>query len=98
MQSFKTVEFEQMSNKLKAVKSDVSHHLKYWIVDSNGKRLYPPYSISKGRKDAPGFVTEKVRKALFLDKDEFRGLIACRMNRDEYLRIRRTRDIGSYGG
>ncbi len=86
MQSFKTSEFERMSTKLRAVKSDVSHHLKYWIVDANGKKLYPPYSISKGRKDAPAFVTEKVRKALFLNQDEFRTLIGCGMDRDEYLR------------
>lgn len=97
MQSFKTAEFERMSGKLRAVRSDIKHHLKYWIVDANGRKLYPPYCISKGHKDAPGFVTEKVRKALYLSQDEFRILIGCGMDRDEYLTIRRQRDSGSYG-
>lgn len=96
MQSFKTAELERMSGKLKAIRSDVSHHLKFWVVDADGKKLYPPYCISKGHKDMPGFVGEKIRKALYLDQEEFRILIGCKMGREEYLTIRRQRDLGSY--
>ena len=89
MANYKTRQAVSMFKKLKIKKTDVNHHVKGFIIDDNGKKLYPPVFVSKGLKELPVAVESKLRKSLKLSKDEFHELISCHMSRDQYLARRK---------
>lgn len=91
MKTVKTAEMERVFDKLKVMERPSDHHRSGFIVDDDGKKLFPPVFFSKGRKDIGPFVADKIRKSFLLTQREFSVLISCRMSRLEYLSLRRSR-------
>ena len=91
MKCVKPAEMERVFDKLKVVGRSSTHHRPAFIVDRDGKKLFPPLFFSKGKSEIGPAVTDAIRKSLLLRKDEFGTLVRCRMSRDEYLEIRKSR-------
>lgn len=83
--SYKCSEAERMFGKLKVVRSSANHHVKGFVLDLDGKKLFPPIYYNKGRKDLPARIVKKLRVNLGLNDEDFHELISCRMSRAEYL-------------
>ena len=84
---FNTTKAERIFKKLKIHRSSTNKHIKGFIV-YNGERLFPPIYFSKGKKKIHPPITEKIRKSLFLTKDEFKTLSKCTMSYKEYFECR----------
>jgi len=82
----------KMFTKLKIQNSKSNHHVKGFIIDHNGKKLFPPIFYSKGNKELPARVERNLCKALQINMDQFCELIECHMSREEYLKIRNSND------
>ena len=84
---FTTKRAEAVFNKLRVKESSSNHHRKGFLT-RNGERLFPPIYFSKGRKKIPDIISEKFRKSLFLNEEQFIKLISCKMGYEEYFEIR----------
>jgi len=78
-------------DKLKLQRSKSTHHVRGFLVHE-GRKLYPPIHISKGKKEVPKFVQDKLRKALFLSRGEFSTLCKCKLSGPDYYSLRLERD------
>jgi len=79
---------ERVFTKLQIQEKSSTHHRSGFIVDENGRKLFPPIFFSKGDKDIGANICRKLRNALFLDSDSFDTLMRCRMSRAQYLETR----------
>lgn len=83
--SYKCSQAERMFGKLKIARASSNHHVKGFVLDLNGNKLFPPVYFNKGRKDLPARIVKKLKTNLGLNDDDFDELISCRMSRHEYL-------------
>jgi hypothetical protein len=90
--SYKTAQMERVFDKLQVECKPSNHHRSGFIVDDDGKKLFPPVFFSKGHKDIGPVIANKIRKAMYLDQTSFDELLKCHMSRREYLAYRRTND------
>lgn len=82
-------ELERIFKKLEIEAKHSTHHVAGWLVVDGQKVLALHYS--RGRKDMPGYVPHRFRKALHLKVDEFVRFKRCKMGKDEYLALLRER-------
>ena len=88
--TYKTAQMERVFVKLQIEEKSSNHHRSGYVVDDDGKKMFPPIYFSKGRKDIPGPVAKKIRQQMFLSRDEFDQMIGCVMTRKQYLEIRKA--------
>lgn len=89
--SYKTAQMERVFDKLQVDEKSSKHHRSGFIIDVDGKKLFPPIYFSKGHKDIGPNIARQIQKSLLLHQDEFDTLIRCHMSRTEYLALRRNR-------
>jgi hypothetical protein len=93
MASYKTSQAERVFNKLEVEEGGSDHHRRGFIIDeASGRKLFPPVYFNKGRGDIYPKLATKMRRALFLDQNEFDELMRCSMKKSAYFEIRRRRD------
>lgn len=85
---YKRKEGLRVMDKLHVQRTPPDHHIKGFVVNDNGDKLYPPIYLNKSMKDIPPRIAEKLRKSLFLEHDQFDRLMSCTMSRSEYLDTR----------
>lgn len=86
-----TAELKRIFRKLEIEPKQSTHHVAGWLV-VDGKRILPLH-YSHGRKDMPGHVPHRFRKALYLEPEEFRVFKKCHMDKGEYLALLRQRGV-----
>lgn len=74
--------------KLDISRSSSNHHIRGFIVSDDGRKLFPPVYVSKGNKELSPFLIDKIRKSMFLTRDELKTMGACKISRSEYFEIR----------
>ena len=89
--TYKTRQAASMFEKLKVQRTRTNHHIKGHVITDFGEKLWPPIYFNKGGGDLPIRISEKMRRNLYLSKDDFHQLITCKMSRSEYLELRRCR-------
>jgi hypothetical protein len=88
MANYTTRQAISMFEKLKVQNGTSNHHIKGFIIDDDGRKLFPPIYVSKGNKELPRHVEKNLAACLKLGPEHFRLLITCKMSRTEYLQIR----------
>jgi hypothetical protein len=86
-----TKEATRLMRKLELEFVECKHHMRNFLV-VDGKRILAVH-CSFGSKDMPGNISQRFRKSLELDKDEFTILRSCTMDRLQYLKILRAKGI-----
>lgn len=92
MPNYKSHQAEKMFEKLKIENGSSNHHIRGFLIDDTGKKLFPPLFFSKGNKELPKRVENNLRKSLKLKAEEFNKLITCHMSRPEYMKLRKLYD------
>lgn len=87
--SYKAAQMERVFEKLQIDCKSSNHHRSGFIVDDNGRKLFPPIYFSKGHNDIGPLIARKIRKAMLLDQSKFDLLLKCHMSRRDYLAARR---------
>jgi hypothetical protein len=82
---------ERIFRKLELKDTRSKKHVHGWLM-VDGQRVLPLH-YSLGRGDMPGHVPERFRKAMRLDRAEFREMVNCKMTRAAYLRLLRSRGV-----
>jgi hypothetical protein len=82
---------ERIMRKLEVELIQCSHHVRGFVT-FNGTRLFAIH-CSFGRKDLPGNVPHRFRKALKLTVAEFEILKGCTMSRAQYFDVLRQKGI-----
>ncbi len=78
--------------KLGLKRSNATHHIRGFLIDPKGIKLFPPLSVNKGSGDLPPRIQRKLQKGLRLDDSEFNELFRCSMKKNEYFKIRESRE------
>lgn len=68
-----------------------THHLIGWFIYKGRKILKTRISFGKG--EIPGNVEDKIRGQLKLKKKEFRELIDCSLNKEDYIEILKNKGL-----
>ncbi len=90
-----TKQLERVFRKLDVELTHSSHHIRGFLI-ADGKKLYPPVYYSLGKEEIPSFVVKKLRKSFLLTAPEFEQLISCNMSKEQYYKIRSTREPIEY--
>jgi hypothetical protein len=86
-----TAEAARVCKKLEIEIVECKHHVRGFLV-VDGRRILPVH-YSNGRKDLPGDVPHRFRKALHLSVDEFRSFLECTLSRREYVELLSERGL-----
>lgn len=92
--TYKTAQMERVFLKLQIDEKSSKHHRSGFVIDDDGKKLFPPLYFSKGHKDIPAAVARKIRQQMFLNTDEFDSMVRCVMSRKQYLELRKASSRG----
>jgi hypothetical protein len=60
-----------------------------YLIDEQGKKLFPPLSFSRASGTVSGVELELLQRQLFLSDYDFDRLMRCEMTRREYFERRR---------
>ena len=77
-------EAEQIFDKLRIARKGTKH-IHGWFTHEGRRILFAHFSHRKG--DMPGNVPDKFRQSLKLDKEQFRLLKDCPIDRERYIEI-----------
>jgi hypothetical protein len=86
-----TAEAAKVCMKMEVELVECKHHVRGFLV-VEGRRIFPVH-YSNGRKDLPGDIPHRFRKALYLSVEEFQAFLTCTLSRREYIAILAQRGV-----